>query len=170
MLPPQKIVLVGPMGAGKSTIGRLLSKQLQLPFKDSDTVIEERSGADIPWIFDVEGEDGFRQRETAVLRDLMYEASLVLATGGGIVLRPENRELLKKADVVIYLSADPEHLVSRTEKDKKRPLLQVADPKQKILDLLEERDPLYREVATRIVTTDTRSPKIVAKEIAAKLI
>ncbi len=170
MLPPQKIVLVGPMGAGKSTIGRLLSKQLQLPFKDSDTVIEERSGADIPWIFDVEGEDGFRQRETAVLKDLMHEASLVLATGGGIVLRPENRELLEKADVVIYLSADAEHLVSRTEKDKKRPLLQVPNPKQKILDLLEERDPLYREVATRIVTTDTRSPKIVAKEIAAKLI
>ncbi|MGH1484899.1 MAG: shikimate kinase AroK [Cellvibrionaceae bacterium] len=171
MLSPQKIVLVGPMGAGKSTIGRLLSKQLQLPFKDSDTVIEERSGANIPWIFDVEGEEGFRQRETAVLQDLLKEPSLVLATGGGIVLMDENRRLLKElADVVIYLSADAEHLIRRTEKDKKRPLLQVADPQQQIRKLLDERDPLYREVATRIVTTDTRSPKIVAKEVAMNLI
>lgn len=170
MLPPQKIVLVGPMGAGKSTIGRLLAKQLQLAFKDSDAVVEERSGANIPWIFDVEGEAGFRQRETAVLQDLLQESALVLATGGGIVLLEQNRQLLKQADVVIYLSAEVEHLVHRTEKDKKRPLLQVANPEQKIRQLLEERDPLYREVATRIVVTDTRSPKIVAKEIADKLL
>jgi shikimate kinase len=169
MLPPQKIVLVGPMGAGKSTIGRLLSKHLNLPFKDSDTVIEERSGADIPWIFDVEGEDGFRQRETSVLSDMLDESSLVLATGGGIVLRTENREILKRADVVIYLSADADHLIRRTAKDKKRPLLQVPDREEKIRTLLEERDSLYREVATRIVTTDTRSPKLVAKEIAKSL-
>jgi shikimate kinase len=169
MLPPQKIVLVGPMGAGKSTIGRLLSRQLTLPFKDSDTLIEERSGADIPWIFDVEGEVGFRQRETAVLEDTLNDSAFVLATGGGIVLRMENRQLLKQADVVIYLSAEPEHLIRRTEKDKKRPLLQVPDREQKIKNLLKERDPLYREVATRIVTTDTRSPKLVAKEIAKTL-
>lgn len=165
MQAPQKIVLVGPMGAGKSTIGRLVSKQLQLPFKDSDHVIEERCGADIPWIFDVEGEEGFRQRETAALKDLMNEASLVLATGGGIILREENRQLLKQADEVIYLSADIEHLLRRTAKDKKRPLLQVADPRQKMLELLKQRDPLYRSVATRIVVTDSRSPKLVAKEI-----
>ena len=170
MLPPQKIVLVGPMGAGKSTIGRLLAKQLQLPFKDSDTVIEARSGADIPWIFDVEGEEGFRQREMAVLRELLKEPSLVLATGGGIVLKDENRRLLKEfAEVVIYLSADVRHLIRRIEKDKKRPLLQVADPQQQIRRLLDERDSLYREVATRIVTTDTRSPKILAKEVALSL-
>ncbi|MGH1439619.1 MAG: shikimate kinase AroK [Cellvibrionaceae bacterium] len=165
MLFPQKIVLVGPMGAGKSTIGRLVSKQLNIPFKDTDHVIEERCGADIPWIFDVEGEDGFRQRETAVLQDLMLESSLVLATGGGIILKQENRQALKQADMVVYLCADVEQLVRRTEKDKKRPLLQVANPRQKVIDLLNERDPLYREVATRIVTTDTRSPKLVAKEI-----
>lgn len=165
MLFPQKIVLVGPMGAGKSTIGRLVSKQLNIPFKDTDHVIEERCGADIPWIFDVEGEDGFRQRETAVLQDLMLESSLVLATGGGIILKQENRQALKQADMVVYLCADVDQLVRRTEKDKKRPLLQVANPRQKIIDLLNERDPLYREVATRIVTTDTRSPKLVAKEI-----
>jgi shikimate kinase len=170
MLSAQKLVLVGPMGAGKSTIGRLLSKLLHLPFKDSDTEIEARCGADIPWIFDVEGEEGFRQRETAVLQDLMREPSLVLATGGGIVLRPENRELLKQADIVVYLSASVEHLIRRTDKDKKRPLLQVADPKQKIRTLLAERDPLYREVANRIVTTDTRSPKLVAKEIAKNIL
>jgi len=161
----QTIVLVGPMGAGKSTIGRLVSKQLDIPFKDTDHVIEERCGADIPWIFDVEGEEGFRQRETAVLEDLMQESSLVLATGGGVILKQENRQLLKQADKVVYLCADVEHLVRRTEKDKKRPLLQVANPRQKIIDLLAERDPLYREVATHIVTTDTRSPKLVAREI-----
>ena len=170
MLPPQKIVLVGPMGAGKSTIGRLLSKQLQLPFKDSDTVVEERCGADIPWIFDVEGEEGFRQRETSVLQDLLEEASLVLATGGGIVLKDENRHLLKRADIVIYLFAEAEHLIRRTEKDKKRPLLQVPNPEEKIRNLLVERDPLYREVATHIIETDSRSPKIVAKEIAKKVL
>jgi len=165
MLLPQKIVLVGPMGAGKSTIGRLVSKQLNIPFKDTDHVIEERCGADIPWIFDVEGEDGFRQRETSVLKDLMNETCLVLATGGGIILSQENRNLLKQADRVVYLLADAEHLVRRTDKDKKRPLLQVANPRQKIIELLIERDPLYREVATHIVTTDTRSPKLVAREI-----
>ena len=166
MLSSQKIVLVGPMGAGKSTIGRLLSKQLQIPFKDSDTVVEERSGADIPWIFDVEGEQGFRQRETAILRELLDESSLVLATGGGIVLMEENRQLLKQAGVVIYLSATPEDLFKRTWKDKSRPLLQVDDPEARIRTLLKERDPLYREVATHIVTTDSRSPKLAASEIA----
>jgi shikimate kinase len=104
------------------------------------------------------------------LHDLLQESSLVLATGGGIVLKEENRQLLKDlADEIIYLSADVEHLVRRTDKDKKRPLLQVADPELQIRKLLNERDPLYREVATRIVTTDTRSPKIVAKEIAKSL-
>jgi shikimate kinase len=165
MYLPQKIVLVGPMGAGKSTIGRLISKQLNIPFKDTDHVIEELCGADVPWIFDVEGEAGFRQREASVLKDLMNEPSLVLATGGGIILSQENRKLLKQADRVIYLFADAEHLVRRTDKDKKRPLLQVVNPRQKIIDLLLERDPLYREVATHIVTTDTRSPKLVAREI-----
>lgn len=157
------------MGAGKSTIGRLLAAQLSLPFKDSDHVVEEKSGADIPWIFDVEGEDGFRDRETAALRELIQQDSLVLATGGGIVMREENRELLKEADAVIFLTADPEHLVRRTAKDKKRPLLQVDNPREKILALLELREPLYREVATHVVMTDTRSPKAVAQSIVNSL-
>ncbi len=165
----EKIVLVGPMGAGKSTIGRLLASALSLPFKDSDHVIEEKSGADIPWIFDVEGEDGFRDREAATLKDLMQHEKVVLATGGGIVERDENRRLLSHADAVIYLTADPDYLVQRTSKDKKRPLLQVEDPKAKILSLIERRDPLYREVATHVVMTDTRSPKIIAQNIVSLL-
>lgn len=169
MLLPKKIVLVGPMGAGKSTIGRLLSKHLQLPFKDTDTVIEERSGADIPWIFDVEGEQGFRQRETAALKELLDEPTLILATGGGIVLAEENRQLLQQADMVVYLLAEPEHLVRRTAKDKKRPLLQVKNPRAKIGKLLKERDPLYRDVATHIVKTDSRSPKVVIHQIVQHL-
>ena len=165
----KQIVLVGPMGAGKSTIGRLLAKDLHLPFKDSDNEIEARCGADIPWIFDVEGEKGFRQRETAVLRELIQENALILATGGGIVLREENRDMLKKADAVIYLSATAEHLARRTAKDKKRPLLQVENPKEKIIQLLEERDALYREIATHVIITEAQNPKSVAMEIAKKL-
>jgi shikimate kinase len=164
-----KIALVGPMGAGKSTIGRLLAGILRAPFYDSDHVIEEKTGADIPWIFDVEGEEGFRDRETAALVSLLEIDVLVLATGGGIVLREKNRQLLKCADAVIYLKADTERLVQRTMKDKNRPLLQVDDPRKKIVELLEERDPLYREVATHVILTDSRSPKMIAQQVAARL-
>ncbi|ODS24302.1 shikimate kinase [Candidatus Endobugula sertula] len=165
----QKIVLVGPMGAGKSTIGRLLAHHLSLPFRDSDHVVEERSGADISWIFDMEGEAGFRDRETAALEALVKEEQFVLATGGGIILRQKNRELIQQAEAVIFLIADPEHLVQRTYKDKKRPLLQVDNPREKILALLEEREPLYREVATHSVVTDTQSPKAVVQRIVSNL-
>ncbi len=159
------IFLVGPMGAGKSTIGRLLAAELSFNFRDSDRVIEDRTGADIPWIFDMEGEDGFRDRETAVLRDLVQEPHTVIATGGGIIMRPENRALMKAAGLVIYLTAPIDQLVERTSRDKKRPLLQVENPRQKIIDLINIRDPLYREAATYIVNTDRRSPKAVAQEI-----
>lgn len=158
------------MGAGKTTIGRLLAKRLSLPFKDSDSEIEERAGADIRWIFDVEGEEGFRQRETAVLSDLLQQKFLVLATGGGIVIREENRHLLSQADAVIYLSATPEQLLKRTQKDKKRPLLNVPDPEHQMCKLLKEREPLYRALATKIVMTGTRNPKVVANEIAKSIL
>lgn len=161
------VFLVGPMGAGKSTIGRLLAAELNLSFRDSDRVIEERTGADIPWIFDMEGEEGFRERETAVLRELAQEQDTVIATGGGIVLREQNREIMKNVGCVCYLTASIEQLVERTARDKKRPLLQVENPKQKIIDLLAMRDPLYRDAADFVVNTDRRSPKSVAQEIAA---
>lgn len=153
------------MGAGKSTIGRVLAFELNRQFRDTDRVIEDRTGADIPWIFDMEGEAGFRDRETAVLADLSTELDLVIATGGGIVLRPENRQMMKESGYVCYLTASTEQLVERTARDKKRPLLQVENPRQKIIDLLEMRDPIYRESADFIINTDKRSPKMVAQEI-----
>ncbi|HEY8942543.1 MAG TPA: shikimate kinase AroK [Cellvibrio sp.] len=161
------VFLVGPMGAGKSTIGRLLASELNFNFRDSDRVIEERTGADIPWIFDMEGEEGFRERETAVLQELAGEANSVVATGGGIVLREKNRALMKSAGFVCYLTASIDQLVERTARDKKRPLLQVENPRQKIIDLLALRDPLYQDAADFIVNTDRRSPKAVAQEIAS---
>lgn len=159
------IFLVGPMGAGKSTIGRMLAGKLGYDFVDTDQIIEERTGADVSWIFDVEGESGFRDREGQVLQEFCVASHKVIATGGGIVLRKENRELLSKHTCVIYLSASVEQLTARTARDKKRPLLQVSDPKAKILSLLEERDPLYRDVADFVLHTDGQSPKATAQSI-----
>jgi len=163
------VFLVGPMGAGKTTIGRILAEILGLEFKDSDKVIEDRSGADIPWIFDIEGEEGFRNRETGVLQELALESNLVLATGGGIVVREENRQCLGQAGTVVYLTADIDQLVERTYRDKKRPLLQVDEPEQKIRELIDVREPLYQEVADFTVKTDGRGPRTVALEIARLL-
>lgn len=163
----RNVFLVGPMGVGKSTIGRLLAAELRLEFYDSDRVIEERTGADIPWIFDMEGESGFRDRETAVLQELAGEQGAVVATGGGIVVRPNNAEIMKASGLVCYLTASIDQLVERTARDKKRPLLQVDNPRQKIVELLAHREPLYREVADLVINTDKRSPKSVAQEIAS---
>jgi len=153
------------MGAGKSTIGRVLAAELNRQFCDTDRVIEDRTGADIPWIFDMEGEAGFREREAAVLSDLACEENLVVATGGGIVLLSENREVMKASGYVCYLTASTDQLVERTSRDKKRPLLQVDNPRKKIIELLEMRDPIYREAADFIINTDKRSPKMVSQEI-----
>lgn len=163
----RNIYLVGPMGAGKSTIGRVLAAELHLNFRDSDRVIEERTGANIPWIFDMEGEEGFRDRESTVLGELAKEQNIVIATGGGIVLREVNRELMKASGYVCYLTASIDQLVERTSRDKKRPLLQVENPRQKIIDLLAMRDPIYRDAADFIINTDRRSPKVVAQEISS---
>jgi shikimate kinase len=163
----RNIYLVGPMGAGKSTIGRVLAAELHLGFRDSDKVIEDRTGADIPWIFDMEGEEGFRDRESAVLEELSSGQDFVIATGGGIILRPQNRERMKSSGYVCYLTASIDQLVERTARDKKRPLLQVENPRQKIIDLVALRDPLYREAADFVVNTDRRSPKVVAQEISS---
>ena len=163
------VILVGPMGAGKSTIGRLLAKELRLLFKDSDKEIEQRSGADIPWIFDVEGEQGFRERERAVIAELCELDGLVLATGGGAVLHPDNRAALRRGGRVVYLYASVEQQLDRTSRDRNRPLLRAADPGQVLADLLAIRDPLYREIADVIVQTDERPPRLVVQEILESL-
>lgn len=163
------VFLVGPMGVGKTTIGRLLADELHYSFLDTDREIEARCGADIPWIFDVEGEEGFRLREQKVLEELSANDHQVLATGGGIVLKPENREILKRRGIVVYLTARLDLLVDRTGKDKKRPLLMVDDPRSALEKTLITRDPLYREVATMIVSTDSQNPRQTAREIACRI-
>ncbi|WP_036591300.1 shikimate kinase AroK [Oceanospirillum maris] len=164
------IVLVGPMGAGKSTIGRLLAAELGLPFFDSDREIEDRSGANIPWIFDVEGEEGFRRRETHTIIELLQEQGpMVLATGGGAIMRAKNRLTISQASTVIYLHTTIEQQLQRTAKDKNRPLLQNDNPKAVLTNLFSIRDPLYREAADIIIKTDRQSPKSVVRLIIKKL-
>ena len=147
------IFLVGLMGAGKTTVGRALAKKLNKRFIDTDHEIEARTGASIPLIFEIEGEAGFRQREAEVIRDLTAQQGIVLATGGGAVLRAENREYLKTRGTVIYLRASVNSILQRTSHDKNRPLLQTADPRKKLEDMAREREPYYREVADIIVET-----------------
>lgn len=166
---PERVVLVGPMGAGKSTIGRMLAKELGYRFLDSDRIIEERCGANIPWIFDVEGEDGFRQRETAMLDELSETRSTVLATGGGAVMRPENYELLRKNAVVIYLKTSIEQQVERTRKDRNRPLLQNDDPEGVLRRLFAVRDPLYTKLADIVMFTDRKSPRLVVRQLVNRI-
>lgn len=163
----QNIIFVGPMGAGKTTIGKQLARELGRPFFDSDREIEERTGADIPLIFELEGEEGFRRREKAVIADLTEKQGIVLATGGGAVLDPENREQLRKHGYVIYLSAPLEQLIHRTSKDRNRPLLQTADPAQKLREILAVRDPLYREVAHTVIETNSSAVRNVVKKLLA---
>lgn len=153
------------MGAGKSTIGRILSKDLKLSFADSDKEIETRAGADIPWIFDVEGEAGFRNREVAVIADLCQGDDQVIATGGGAILREENRRALQARGTVIYLYASIRQQLHRTAKDRNRPLLQTEDPEAVLTRLMQVRDPIYRSCCDYLVETDGRRPRSVAREI-----
>ncbi len=159
MIAGQSIFLVGPMGVGKTTIGRQLAEYLGYDFIDSDREIESRTGASIPWIFDVEGEAGFRQRETAVIDELTQRSSIVLATGGGAVIAPENRRHLGGRGLVVYLQADIEELLKRTAFDKNRPLLQTEDPRGKLQELIEQRDPWYREVADVTFNTQRKNAR-----------
>lgn len=159
------LILIGPMGAGKSTIGRLLAAELSRDFHDSDHEIQARCGADIPWIFDVEGEAGFRLREEQVIDDLTALTGVVIATGGGAVLREENRRRLRERGTVIYLFTTVEQQLKRVAKDRNRPLLQRPDREQVLRDMFELRDPLYRATADIVVLTDRRSPRTVVNEI-----
>ena len=166
ILQARSVFLVGPMGAGKSTIGRQLAHQLHYEFVDSDHEIEARTGADIPWIFDVEGEEGFRRREEVVIDELTQRDGIVLATSGGAITREANRRVISARGIVVYLQTSIEQQLTRTARDRKRPLLQNAEPRKVLVELMKIRDPLYREVADYVVDTDSSNIKDVASHIA----
>lgn len=153
------VFLIGPMGSGKTTIGRHLAKALKLEFIDSDHAIEQRTGADIPWIFDIEGEQGFRKRERAVIEELTRRHGIILATGGGAVIDPRNRADLAAHGVVVFLQASVDKILSRTAKSQNRPLLRTDNPRARVEEMLAARDLLYREIADIIVDTDKRGVK-----------
>lgn len=163
------IFLVGMMGAGKTTVARLLAGRLNRTFIDSDQELEARCGVKVPVIFEIEGEEGFRNREAAILEELTSRSGIVLATGGGAVLRPENRQRLISRGVVIYLRAQPRDLYMRTRHDKNRPLLATADPQKRLEELFEQRDPLYREVADLVVDTGRQGVQLLVRHILSTL-
>ncbi|AKC32454.1 shikimate kinase AroK [Candidatus Pantoea carbekii] len=167
MAEKRNIFLIGPMGAGKSTIGRQLAQQLNMEFFDSDQEIERRTGADIGWVFDVEGEVGFRDREEKIINQLTEKQGIVLATGGGSIKSRETRNRLSSRGVVVYLQTTIEKQLARTQRDKKRPLLlQIDSPPRHVLEALAaERNPFYEEIADLIIHTDDQSAKIVASQI-----
>ena len=157
------------MGAGKSTVGRVLASMLDLEFADCDAEIEQRTGADIPWIFEIEGEAGFRDREARVIDDLTQRDGIVLATGGGAVLRSENRDCLSSRGYVVYLEATLREQVRRTGRDEKRPLLAGQDRRAVLADLMEVREPLYREIADLRLPTAGYKARHLAEQIIAAL-
>lgn len=159
------IFLIGPMGAGKTSIGKLLAKELGLVFMDTDHEIEKRTGVDIPWIFDVEGEDGFRRRERDVVKKLVKKNGVILSTGGGTVVDAESRNHLAARGVVVYLHASVSQQYERVYKDTKRPLIATNNPQEALDNLFGERDPLYREIADVVFETDDKSVHRVVKDI-----
>jgi len=162
----RNLFLVGPMAVGKTTVGRLLARELNLEFVDSDQEIEKKAGAEIAWIFDVEGEEKFRDRESAVIDELTGRDGILLATGGSSVLRPENRRCIQSRGIVVYLDTSVETQIRRTAKDRKRPLLQTPDRREVLAALKDARDPLYRELADfRVYVGDSNSRKTVASII-----
>lgn len=162
---PDRLFLIGPMGAGKSAIGRQLARRLAVPFRDSDRDIQERTGVDIPLIFELEGETGFRKRERQVIAELCELPRVVLATGGGAVLDPGIRDLLGSSGFVIYLSASVTAQLSRTRRGRHRPLLETPDPERRLGELLAAREPLYREIAHLTVPTDGQKVQDVTERI-----
>lgn len=166
MAEKRNIFLIGPMGAGKSTIGRQLAQSLGMDFADSDFEIEQRAGADISWIFDVEGEEGFRKRESRIIDELTQRQGIVLSTGGGSVITKETRNHLSARGIVIYLETTIEKQYERTLRDKKRPLLQdVEDTRQVLEDLAKVRNPLYEEIADITVSTNEQNARTMANQL-----
>ena len=165
----ERLIFVGLPGSGKSTIGRQLARRRELPFFDSDQVIESRLGETIRAFFAREGEKTFRDFEERVIDELTMQGSCVLATGGGAVLRSENRQRMRERGVVVYLRASPEQLMRRLRNDTKRPLLQVADPMARLQDLYEEREPLYKEVADFTFDACGSSPALLVSRVMMQL-
>ena len=163
------LILIGPMGAGKTSVGRALANRLQRTFYDSDREIEERCGVDIPTIFEFEGEEGFRERETRIIEQLSGESDIVLATGGGAVLREQNRSYLASRGYVILLSVELKEQIRRVSRDNRRPLLADIDPETRLQQLWEARAPLYRSVADVEVSTDSRRMQHVVNRILKHL-
>ena len=166
---PQNVFLIGPMGAGKSAVGRQLARLLHLDFVDSDDEIERRTGVDVPFIFEKEGEAGFRKREASAIDDLSRRDGIVLATGGGAVIDPQNRNHLGARGFVVYLHTSVDQQLSRTRKGRERPMIADDDPRASLERLMAEREPLYREIADLTVDTDGRKVKAVADEILDRL-
>lgn len=165
----QSLFIIGPMGAGKTTVGKQLAQSLGMEFLDSDLEIQKRTGVDIPTIFEFEGEEGFRNRERAVIEELTSKEGVVLATGGGAVLDAQNRRVLSSRGFVVYLHCTPEQQYERTFRDRNRPLLHTEDPLDKLRELMQEREPLYRQTADLVVVSERRSAQTVAKEIQASI-
>lgn len=166
---PSRIFFVGPMGAGKTTIGSKLAENLGMDFSDLDHEIEQKTGADIPLIFELEGEAGFRKRETLALKESALKNNIIIATGGGAVISEENRTILKTTGITIYLRAPLEQLLKRTAKDRSRPLLQTDNPRKTLADLLKKREHFYGEVADLTFETDQKQLRDILCEIAALL-
>ena len=165
----RNIILIGPMGSGKSTIGNIIAKRLHREFQDSDQYIEKRTGVDIARIFDIEGEQGFRDRESNALKELLSENNRVIATGGGSVLREENQKLLKQQGYIVFLDTSVKQQLQRLRRDKKRPLLQTENPRQRLEALFEERHPIYLDLADLQVKTDKRMARRLAADIIKQL-
>jgi shikimate kinase len=163
------LYLIGMMGAGKTTVGRTLARRLKLRFVDSDHEIEVRCGVKIPVVFEIEGEPGFRAREVQVIAELTQLDGIVLATGGGVVLAAESRQLLAARGTVVYLRATPEHLYERVRQDRNRPLLATADPLARLRELYAQRDPLYRSIADVVIDTGRQSVQVLARALIEKL-
>jgi shikimate kinase len=169
MLGNERIFLIGPMGSGKSAVGKYLARLLRLPFCDSDTEIERRTGVDIPYIFDREGEAGFRQRERETIEALTALPRIVLATGGGAILLADNRQVLSERGCVVYLETSVTQQADRVKQGRTRPLLANVDTTSKLQQLMQERAPLYRGIADIVVSTDRRRVRTVAEEILQQL-